>query len=69
MLEHFHCYTLFQIINKTELLSSLSQKDVQVITQQIQDLILDTDMSKHFSVVQRQENIIIENTNEPLPNE
>jgi hypothetical protein len=28
VLEHFHCYTLFQILNKTQLLSSLPPKDI-----------------------------------------
>jgi hypothetical protein len=53
VLENFHSYTLFRLFDETKLLTDLNSVDYKAVIGNIQEMILDTDMTKHSSLVQK----------------
>lgn len=51
ILENYHCFALFHILETSNLLSGMEFEKMSKVTSTIQELILNTDMALHFSLI------------------
>jgi hypothetical protein len=51
ILEHYHCYKLVKIIEESEILAHFSYKGYLETITSVRDIILSTDMTKHFKLM------------------